>query len=50
MSTEIGILGGYGLQGQATAGDGSDKKGKMGAEFNNLMKSTSTLMAKDSTK
>ena len=31
MGTEIGILGGYGFQGQVTAGDGSDKKGKMGA-------------------
>jgi len=25
MGTEIGILGGYGFQGQVTAGDGSDK-------------------------
>jgi len=36
MGTEIGMLGGYGLQGQVTAGDGSDKKGKMGAGYNNL--------------
>jgi len=34
--TEIGILGGYGFQSQVTAGDGSDKKGKMGAGYNNL--------------
>jgi len=25
------MLGGYGFQGKVTAGDGSDKKGKMGA-------------------
>ena len=30
------MLGGYGFQGQVTAGDGSDKKGKMGAGYNNL--------------
>ena len=36
MGTEIGILGGYGFQGQVTAGDGSDKQGKMGAGYNNL--------------
>ena len=35
MGTEIGMLGGYGFQGQVTAGDGSDKKGKMGAGYNN---------------
>jgi len=29
MGTEIGMLGGYGFQGQVTAGDGSDKKGKI---------------------
>jgi len=33
MGTEIGN---YGFQGQVTAGDGSDKKGKMGAGYNNL--------------
>jgi len=31
MGTEIGMLGGYGFQGQVTAGDDSGKKGKMGA-------------------
>jgi len=36
MGTEIGMLGGYVFQGQETAGDGSDKKGKMGAGYNNL--------------
>ena len=36
MGTEIGMLGGYGFQGQVMAGDGSDKQGKMGAEYNNL--------------
>jgi len=30
MGAETGMLGGYGVQG-LTAGDGSDKKGKMGA-------------------
>jgi len=38
MGTEIGMLGGYGFQGQVTAGDGSDKQGKMGAGYNNLRK------------
>jgi len=36
MSTEIGMLGGYGFQGQVKAGDGSDKQGKMGAGYNSL--------------
>ena len=36
MGTEIGMLGGYGFQGQVTAGDGSDKQGKIGAAYNNL--------------
>jgi len=36
MGTEIGMLGGYGFQGQVTAGDGSDKQDKMGAGYNNL--------------
>jgi len=36
MGSEIGMLGGYGFQGQVTAGDGSDKQGKMGAGYNNL--------------
>jgi len=30
------MLGGYGFHGQVTTGDGSDKKGKMGAGYNNL--------------
>jgi len=30
------MLGGYGLQGQITAGDGPDKQGKMGAGHDNL--------------
>jgi len=30
------MLGGSGFQGQVTAGDGSDKKGKMEAGYNNL--------------
>jgi len=32
MGTEIGMLGGYGFQGQVTAGDGSYKQCKMGEE------------------
>jgi len=36
MGTEIGTLRGYGFQGQVTAGDSLDKKGKMGAGYNNL--------------
>jgi len=38
MGTEIGMLGGYGFQGQVTAGDGSDKQGKIGTGYNNLRK------------
>jgi len=36
IGTEIGMLGGFGFQGQVTAGDGSDKQGKMGAGYKNL--------------
>jgi len=36
MGTEIGMLGGYGFQGQVMAGDGSDKQGKMGSGYNNM--------------
>jgi len=36
MGTEIGILKGYWFEGQVTAGDGSDKKDKMGAGYDNL--------------
>ena len=36
MGSEIGMFGVYGFQGQVTAGDGSDKQGKMGAGYNNL--------------
>ena len=36
MGTEVGMFGGYGFQGQVTAGDGSDEQGKMGAGYNNL--------------
>jgi len=36
MGTEIGMLGGYGFQGQVTAGEGPDKQDKMGAGYNNL--------------
>ena len=36
MGTEIGMLGGDGFQGQVTAGDSADNKGKMRAGYNNL--------------
>ena len=36
MGTETGMLGGYAVQGQVTAGDGSDKQGKIGAGYNIL--------------
>jgi len=36
MGTEIGMLDGYGFQGQVTACDGSDKKVKIGAGYNKL--------------
>jgi len=36
MGKEIGMLGGYGFQGQTTAGDTSDQKGNMGAGYNNI--------------
>jgi len=36
MGTETGMLRGYGFQGQVTAGDCSDKQGKLGARYNNL--------------
>jgi len=36
MGIEIGMLGDYGFQGQVTAGDGSDKKGKMGTGYENF--------------
>jgi len=36
MGTEIGMLGGYGFQGQVTAGVGSDKQGNMEAGYDNL--------------
>jgi len=36
ISPEIGMLGGCGFQGQVTAGDVPDTKGKMRAGYNNL--------------
>ena len=32
IGTEIGMLEGHGFQDQVTAGDGSDKQGKMGEQ------------------
>jgi len=46
MGTEIGMLGGYGFQGQVMAGDGSDKKGKMGARYHNLRRKKKNSSAK----
>ena len=33
----VGMLGCYGFQGQVTAGDGSDKQGKMGAAWQDII-------------
>jgi len=38
ISTEIGMLGGCGFQGQVTAVEGSDKQVKMGAGYNNNLR------------
>jgi len=46
MGTEIGMLGGYGFQGQVTAGDGTDKQGKMGAGCDNLREKKKTQQCK----
>jgi len=46
MGTDIGMLGGYGFQGQVTAGDDSDKQGKMGAGYDNLRRKRKSLSAK----
>ena len=46
MGTEIGMLGGYEFQGQVTAGDSSDKQGKMGTGYNNLRKRKKKLQFK----
>jgi len=46
MGTEIGMLGGYGVQGQETAGDSSDKQGKMGAGYDNLRRKKKSSSAK----
>jgi len=46
MGTEIGMLGGYGFQGQVTADDGSDKQGKMGAGYNNLRRKKKKQLCK----
>jgi hypothetical protein len=42
MGTEVSMLGGYGFQGQVTAGDGSDKQGKIGAGYTNLRRKKKT--------
>jgi len=36
MGADTGMLGGYGFQGRVSAGEGSDKKGKMGVGYNDL--------------
>ena len=46
MGTAIGMLGGYGSQGQVTVGDGSDKKGKIEAGNNNLRRKTKKQQCK----
>ena len=50
MDTEIGMLGGIGFQGQVTAGDGLDKKGKMGAGYNNLRRKKEKAAVQSGTK
>jgi len=47
MGTKIGMLGGYGCQGQVTAGDCSDKKGKVGAGYNNLRRKKKKQQCKE---
>ena len=48
MGTEIGMLGGYGFQGQVTPDDSSDKtRGKMGAGYNNLTRKKKTQQCKE---
>jgi len=46
MCTEIGMLGGYWFQGQVTAGDGSEKQGKIGAGYNSLRRKKKSSSAK----
>ena len=46
MGTEIGMRRGYGFQGQVMVGDGSDKKGKMGAGYDNLREKTKKQQCK----
>jgi len=40
------MLGGYWLQGQVIAGDGSDQKGKMGPGYNDLRRKKKSSSAK----
>jgi len=42
MGTNIGMLGGCGFQGRVTAGDGSDKQGKVGAGYNKEKRKSSS--------
>jgi len=46
MGTEIGMLRGYGFLGQVMAGDGSDKKDKMRAGYNNFRRKRKGSSAK----
>jgi len=48
MGTDIGMLGGYGSQGQVTAGDDSDKKrSKFGAGYSDLRRKKKTQQCKE---
>jgi len=47
MGIEIGMLGGYGFQGQVMADDGSDKQDKIRAEYNNLRRKNNEQQCKN---
>jgi len=46
MGTEIGMLGGYGFQGQVMASDCSDKESKIGAGYSNSRRKQKTQQCK----
>jgi len=45
MGIKIVMLGGYGFQGQVPAGDGSDKKDKTGAGYDNMRRKQDSSFA-----
>ena len=46
MDTKMVMLRGFGFQGQVTVGDGSDKKDKTGAEYDNIRRKQESSFAK----